>query len=92
MDGGPYTVNTGPVWEDVSTPKDVRPGQHSDQPGDKDELLDAIDAQLCALNPGRKPLDQSAKAAILAAIAGAPPISDGQARRVARLLRGRSER
>lgn len=59
-------------------------------PEDKDELLDAIDAEMSALNPAWKPLSQSAKAAIRAAIAEAPPMSEGQARRVARLLRGRS--
>lgn len=53
-------------------------------------MVDLIDAELCKLNPTRKPLSESAKAAIEAAVADAPPMSHGQARRVARLLRGRS--
>lgn len=62
-------------------------GEASSEAGDK---LDLIDAALCALHPTWRPLSESAKVAIRAANADAPPMSSVQARRVARLLRGRS--
>lgn len=72
--------------ECMSTPDHDGPDQ-----GEHGDKLDAIDAELCALNPMWKPLSEGAKAAIRAANADAPPMAPAQARRVARLLRGRTK-
>lgn len=63
----------------------------SDDEAERRQRLDEIDAELCRLNPSWKPLDERTKAMITAVVVNAAPISDAQARRIARLLRGRSD-
>lgn len=53
-----------------------------------DPDIDAIDAELCRINPGRTPLSESAKDAIVSSVMEAPPLSDEQVRRLSRLLGG----
>jgi hypothetical protein len=51
------------------------------------QLVDAIDARLCALDPTRAPADERTKQAAADWVAAAPPMTAAQRRIVARAFR-----